>query len=194
MADYLAPQTDVYDLRYRGFHVQATPYMGEAMVHIREQIVKAGDSRVKRFTKRGIALREEEWCALVNQIPAITTALLGGEDMTADLGMRGCRVVVERYKDTMYVNIRNYWKHSDDENAFATKIGVHLPPAAWDRFLILLDFIEDDVRSIKEALAGSQEKADDEDRLLEERRLKILARRDTEELVVARNSSNFASD
>ena len=194
MADYLAPQTDVYDLRYRGFHVQATPYMGEAMVHIREQIVKAGDSRVKRFTKRGIALREEEWCALVNQIPAITTALLGGEDMTADLGTRGRRVVVERYKDTMYVNIRNYWKHSDDENAFATKIGVHLPPAAWDRFLILLDFIEDDVRSIKEALAGSQEKADDEDRLLEERRLKILARRDTEEMVVAANSSNFPSD
>ena len=194
MADYLAPQTDVYDLRYRGFHVQATPYMGEAMVHIREQIVKAGDSRVKRFTKRGIALREEEWCALVSQIPAITTALQGGEDMTADLGMRGRRVVVERYKDTMYVNIRNYWKHSDDENAFATKIGVHLPPTAWDRFLILLDFIEDDVRSIKEALAGSQEKADDEDRLLEERRLKILATHDTEELVVAANSSNFPSD
>ena len=192
----VGPYTPDYDLRYRGYRLQATLYDGQALIHVREKVwytrgsrqagpstssARDGERRRGQFTKRGVTLTVDEWERLLQVAPDVEAACVAGTAYKADLGSRGRQVVVSSHQSEWRVNIRNYYDVKGDGNRVPTKIGVALSLRAFQRLRHVAEFVSEDLEEIGEELAVLSDRQHQEDRELEERRTLIRARREAAE-------------
>ena len=169
---------DHYPLHYRSYYLNVGEFRGQPLVHIRERLDNGA------YTRRGIALYEEDWGDLVALTEHVLAALRdlvtqppNAEDTWAHtIGHRGRRVVVSKYRGAGYVNIRNWWAPRPGENARPTRIGVKLSQGPFNHLLEYEMFVNDDLNRLVVATEARRAEQTTFERRLEERREAIALR------------------
>ena len=204
MAAATGPFTPDYDLRYRGYRLQATLYDGQALIHIREKLwysrvatpeastSTGGGRRRGQFTKRGVTLTTDEWTQLLDLAADAEAACKSATSFGADLGERGRQLVVACHQGEWRINIRNYWDAKGDGKKVPTKIGVALSLRAFQRLCHVAEFIEEDLEELADELESETRRQDEEDEALETRRAQIRARREGAAVVCVEWSMGFS--
>ena len=98
-----------YSLYYRSYFLNVGEFRGQPLLHIRKRLDNG------TYTRRGIALDEEEWGDLVGLNENVQAALRdlviqppNAEDTwTQTIGHRGRQLVDSKYRGAGYINIRN---------------------------------------------------------------------------------------
>ena len=142
---------EAYDLLYKDIYVQVTTFRGDVMVHIRVKDIETG-----RFTSSGIALTAHEW-SLLEDVWERVYDNISDEKAPAymtELGDRGRRVSVRRFRGSSFVDLRCYYV-PEEGTPRPTRRGITLNRAA---FALLSEFrplVRQDIRVAAERLRES---------------------------------------
>lgn len=165
---------ETYELGYKNLVVEVVVFKDAASVHIRERV--AGS-----FTKRGIALGEDEWSDLVK----VSATVLGEAELyrtrTWDIGTRGRRVYVEIFKGAPFVHIRNFWNRDGTGRAIPTKIGTVLSVDAFRELVDITPLVSED---LKRTLADMDKRKDEKKEAMvrKKERLDAILKKKADEL------------
>ena len=130
---------------YKDIHVQVTDFRGSVMVHLRVK-----DPETGRFTSTGIALTAAEWMTLEGVWARIDENLRDYQltPYAAELGERGRRVTVRRFKEKSFVDIRSFFTPPDSTTPRPTRRGVMLNVDAWSLLRAYLPLVRRDMRAV----------------------------------------------
>ena len=144
---------DTYELGYKNWVAEISVLNNGARVHIREKV--AG-----RFTKRGIALEEDEWLGLVLVADAILEDAGALREIHRYIGTRGRRVYVRTFKGSAFVHIRSFWDKAGNGEEIPTKIGAALNLHGFKELMAVAPLVTDDLEKALADLAKRKEQHD----------------------------------